>query len=145
MVHVPGHPPSLRFGGQSAHLQAINLQYTLTFFWLRPALYCDTAPVPVVNFVTGDKLVAPISTVPRHCSSAYLPTFYTGTNSRPLINIGDTRNTQQNLYPASFAKATEAKRRQKHAPNPPCTVTVLWPRWRGVPGFYPVLSSGYAY
>ena len=25
----------------------------------------------------------------------------------------DTRNTQQNLYPASFAKATEAKRRQK--------------------------------
>jgi len=35
--------------------------------------------------------------------------------------------------------------RQKHVPNPPCTVIVLWPRWRGVPGLCPVLASGYAY
>ena len=33
----------------------------------------------------------------------------------------------------------------KSTPYPPCTVTVSWPRWRGVPGQIPVLSSGNAY
>jgi hypothetical protein len=33
----------------------------------------------------------------------------------------------------------------KIAPYPPCTVTTFWPRWRGVPGFCPVLSSGNVY
>ena len=50
MVHAPGH----------AHLLAIIIQYTLTVFWLRSALYRDTAPVPATNFVTGDKYAAPI-------------------------------------------------------------------------------------
>ena len=35
-------------------------------FWLRYSLYRDTAPLPSPNFVTGDKLVAPIKIVPRH-------------------------------------------------------------------------------
>ena len=55
MVLAPGH----------AHLLAIKLQYTLTGFWLRSALYRDTAPVPSTKFVTGDKFVAPIKLVPR--------------------------------------------------------------------------------
>ena len=50
MVLAPGH----------AHLFAIKLQYILTVFWLRSALYRDTAPVPATSFVTGDKLTAPI-------------------------------------------------------------------------------------
>jgi hypothetical protein len=39
---------------------------TLTNFWLRDNLYRDTAPVPAINFVTGDKFAAPITIVPRH-------------------------------------------------------------------------------
>jgi hypothetical protein len=38
----------------------------VTVFWLRDKLYPDTAPVPAINFVTGDKLTAPIILVPRH-------------------------------------------------------------------------------
>jgi hypothetical protein len=29
-------------------------------------LYRDTAPVPAIKFVTGDKFSAPIKLVPRH-------------------------------------------------------------------------------
>jgi len=31
------------------------------------------------------------------------------------------------------------------APYPSCTVTVLWPRWRRLPGPYPDAASGKAY
>jgi len=55
MVSAPGFP----------HLHAIKIQYTLTVFLLRDKLYPDTAPVPSQNFVTGDKLAAPINLVPR--------------------------------------------------------------------------------
>ena len=55
MVLAPGH----------AHLLAIKFQYTLTVFWLRSALYRDTAPVLPTSFVTGDKFAAPIIIVPR--------------------------------------------------------------------------------
>jgi hypothetical protein len=65
MVLAPGHPPSLCFGGQSAHLHAIK-SCTLTTFWLRDRLYRDTAQVPATSFVTGDKFAAPIKLVPRH-------------------------------------------------------------------------------
>jgi hypothetical protein len=39
---------------------------TVTNFWLRDSLYRDTAPVPAIKFVTGDKFAAPIKLVPRH-------------------------------------------------------------------------------
>ena len=55
MVHVPGH----------AHLLANKFQYTLTVFWLRSALYHDTAPVHPTSYVTVDKIEAPIKLVPR--------------------------------------------------------------------------------
>jgi len=54
MVSAPGFP----------HLHAIKIYYTLTDFLLRDNLYPDTAPVPAPNFVTGDKLAAPIKFVP---------------------------------------------------------------------------------
>jgi hypothetical protein len=50
MVVAPGHPPSLRYGGQSAHLHAIK-------------------------FLHLDKFLASRQIVPRHCASAHLPTF----------------------------------------------------------------------
>jgi len=42
MVLAPGHPTSLRYVGQNVHLLAIKLEYTLTVFWLRSALYRDS-------------------------------------------------------------------------------------------------------
>jgi len=39
---------------------------TVTDYWLRDSLYRDTAPVPAIKFVAGDKFVAPINLVPRH-------------------------------------------------------------------------------
>ena len=38
----------------------------MTNFWLEVSLYRDTAQVTAINFVTGDKFVAPIKLVPRH-------------------------------------------------------------------------------
>jgi hypothetical protein len=54
MVIAPGHPTSLRYVGQSAHLHAIKIQYTLTVFWLRSTLYRDTAPVFIYQ-ISGTK------------------------------------------------------------------------------------------
>jgi len=39
---------------------------TVINYCLRDSLYRDTAPVPATNFVTGDKLAAPIKLVTRH-------------------------------------------------------------------------------
>jgi hypothetical protein len=43
-----------------------NALCTVITYWFRSTLYRDTAPVPVTNFVTGDKFAAPISLVTRH-------------------------------------------------------------------------------
>ncbi len=45
MVLAPGHPTSLRYVGQSAHLPAIKILYTLTVFWLRSTMYPMTLPL----------------------------------------------------------------------------------------------------
>jgi len=44
MVLAPGHPPSLRFGGQSAHLLAIKVLH----LDIPIAMYRDTAPIKLV-------------------------------------------------------------------------------------------------
>jgi len=40
--------------------------FTVINYCLRDKLYRDTAPMPSLNFVTGDKFAAPIKLVPRH-------------------------------------------------------------------------------
>jgi hypothetical protein len=53
--------------------------------------------------------------VSRHCASAHLLNFCTGSNSRPLSKpVPRPRQHAIKLVP----------RRQKHVPYPPCTVTI---------------------
>src|SRR4030042_5574856 len=40
--------------------------YTVINYCLRDSLYRDTAPVPAIKFVTGDRFPAPINLVTRH-------------------------------------------------------------------------------
>jgi hypothetical protein len=46
MLHAPGHPPSLRFSGQSAHLHAIKILYRDN---LLPSIHLCTAIAPEGN------------------------------------------------------------------------------------------------
>jgi hypothetical protein len=43
---------------------------TVINLWVPYSLYRDTAPVPAISFVTGDKLAAPINLVPRSGSNS---------------------------------------------------------------------------
>jgi hypothetical protein len=59
MAVTPGHPPSLRFGGQSAHLHVIKILFTLTVFWLRSTLYRDTRNAQYNLYLDGKNCAVP--------------------------------------------------------------------------------------
>ncbi len=106
---------------------------TVTVFWLRDSLYCDIAPVPSQNFVTGDnpdryRDAAPIKLVPM-------------TLAYDSVRAGlDGKN-----------HATPSFGRRSLGEGVPCTVTAFTPSrlkslWRvklaKVPGPCPDASSG---
>ena len=64
MVLTPGHPDASSGRSGQARICLQLYPYTLTVSWLRDSLYRDTAPVPAINIVTGDKFAAMIKLVP---------------------------------------------------------------------------------
>jgi hypothetical protein len=64
LLHPDTHLRSASVGKARICLQFKSC--TLTNFWLRDSLYRDTAPVPTIKFVIGDKFAAPIILVTRY-------------------------------------------------------------------------------
>ena len=133
--------PALR-SAQGARIYMQIKSCTVTVFWLRDSLYPmtfaalsqglqrDTAPVPPTYILYRDSFPAPIKLVPltmlrmSGLSARHPDARFTRSGLK-------ARNAHKNLYLAYFAKATEAKRRQKVRPRfryatagqapPPCT------------------------
>jgi hypothetical protein len=94
MVLAPGHPPSLRYGGQSAHLLAIKIQYTLTDLFHLSNLYrntpgfdktCTRPPSPRLRRLKDGKNHAPVYASFRR-GTAY-PPFPTNDKLQPDLRI----------------------------------------------------------
>ena len=92
----------------------------------------DTAPVLPIKFRYLDRFLASRQLVPRHCASAI---YYTTIRWQLTCFLSA-------LYRDTRIRQAICTRTPKTAPWPPCTVTVLWLRWRGVTGPYPDASSG---
>ena len=85
-----------------------------------------------ITILHHDKFLAPRQIVPRHCASA------------PNKNPARWQFTSSD-QPCTATRVMLNKictRTAKSAPYPPCTVTVFWPRYRGVPGPCPDAASG---
>jgi len=103
---APGHPTSLRYVGQSAHLHAIKILHLDKFLAPRhPDSYRD---------------------VPRHCTSKHLSDFSN------QDNLSATYQNCTAIAPASNKICTRADsyRQAKSAPYPPCTGIIFWLKYQ---------------
>ena len=156
--------PALR-SAQGTRICSQLKSCTVTDFWLRDSLYPmtfaalsqglrrDTAPVPPTKILYRDRILAPIKLVPltmlrmSGLSARHPDARFTRSGLK-------ARNAHKNLYLAYFAKATEAKRRQKVRPRlrftaagqspPPCTPwrSLRSVRVKDVTAFWPSILTG---
>ena len=95
-------------------------------------MHPDTRICSQLKSVHLDSFLAPGQIVPRHCAGAAIQ----------LCNRRFIRGSETTCTAIAPAPNNLCAMIAKSAPYPPCTVTVFWPRWRGVPGLCPDASSG---